>query len=113
MNFVGCLLISVTVLACQTVSSDDGSQAAQWKEKYEQLRRQDAQFKASYRLSGKYSIYNSAQLLNEVHGPKVVVSKGVDQFEKLHKVVIKDTTGHYYNCYCQDLLSYRPGEPLP
>jgi hypothetical protein len=101
------------VLACRTESSDERSQAAQWKEKYEQLRRQDAQFKASYRLSGKYSIYNSAQLLNEVHGPKVVVSKGVDQFEKLHKVVIKDTTGHYYNCYCQDLLSYRPGEALP
>lgn len=57
--------------------------------------------------------FDSIVFLNDVKGEKIVVSKGVDEYLKKDKIIVK-SNNTYYNCFCKDLVKfYEVGNKIP
>lgn len=60
-----------------------------------------------------FNYFDSVVFLNDWTNEKVVVSKGIDEYVKQERLVIK-ANGYYFNCYCKDLLgAYAVGDTIP
>jgi hypothetical protein len=73
----------------------------------------DSSRKQYFKKPSYINYYDSIIFLNDVKGPKIVVSKGFDDYIKKNKIIVK-SEGYYYNLFCKDLYSnYSVGDSIP